>query len=533
MKKLLIIFLIVVILGGIAAGGIYGAVKVAALDTIYPGVSIDGKDVGGMTPAQAAELLDSQGWEKKINTPLTVTTIGGYSFEITPMEAGSAVTAEELANDAYSCGRDENIFKGLINFVSGFIGVQKYEVSSAGHKADSVVIADVVDKTIYSAEENLNSEEYNLDIENGELRFIKGAGQIFFDRDKFVEAVANAVENYETELNFTDTIKAPTMPDFQALYDSLPHETRDAAFTDDGRFEVIDEIVGYDFDVAEAEKLWEETPVGEETGVALTVDVPAVTGDSLRSKLFCNLLGTATTYYPNSNDNRRNNLRLATSKIDGTIIYPGDIFSYNEVVGARTEEAGFLPAAAYVNGEEKEEIGGGACQVSSTLYCSTLFAFLEAVERENHYFPVSYIQLGTDATVTIPTDGGRAIDFKFKNNKNYPIKIVGRTNNEESSITFEIWGTLEDDDYMPIEFDNSNNGQYKCDYVLEKSDPNRPGYIIRLTHETYHFSDEVGGGYRTLTWRKVIDEEGNVVFEEMTNLMNEQGLHTMDTYYLH
>lgn len=141
--------------------------------------------------------------------------------------------------------------------------------------------------------------------------------------------------------------------------------------------------------------------------------------------------------------------------------------------------------------------------------------------------------MGTDATVTIPTDGGRAIDFKFKNNKNYPIKIIGRTDNEESSITFEIWGTLEDDDYMPIEMDNSYNGQYNADYIIDRADPNRPGYVIRLTHETYTFTDDVGSGYRTITWRRVFDESGNLVFEEMTNLINELGLHSMDTYYFH
>lgn len=533
MKKFFIVFLIVLILGGIAGGFIYGAVKISSLDTIYPGVSIDGQAVGGLTAKEAAELLNSYGWEKKITTPLTVTTIGSYSFTVTPEEAGSSISAKELADVAYSCGRDENIFKSMLNYAYGFVGLQKMNVTSEGHKADRAVIGALVDKAIQSVEEMLNGEPYSLDEEKGEISFVKGAGGIVIDRDKFIDAVSEAVENYSEELYFAELMKEPAMPDFQALYDTLPHEIRNAEFTDDGRFEVIEELTACEFDVAEAEKAWKDAELGEKIGIALRTIKPEVTGDDLRSRLFCDLLGTCTTYYPNSNDNRRNNLRLATSKIDGLVLYPGDVFSYNEIVGERTEEAGFLPAAAYVNGSEKEEIGGGACQVSSTLYCATLFAFMETVERENHYFPVSYIQLGTDATVTIPTDGGRTIDFKFKNNKTYPIKIVGRTNNEESSITFEIWGTLEDDAYMPIEFDNSYNGQYDCDFFVEKTDPSRPGYIIRLTHETYHFADEIGGGYRTITWRRVIDEEGNIVLEELTNLLNDAGQHTMDTYYLH
>ncbi len=240
-----------------------------------------------------------------------------------------------------------------------------------------------------------------------------------------------------------------------------------------------------------------------------------------------------TTKFPNSGENRRSNLELATSKIDGMIMYPGDEFSYNEVVGQRTEEAGFLPAPAYVDGDVKDEIGGGACQVSSTLYAATLFSFLETVERECHYFPVNYMQMGTDATVTIPEGGGRSIDFKFRNSRNYPIKLVGIFNNEESTLTFEIWGTLEDDDYMPVEFDSSYSWTYDFDKFIDPAYPDRDGYTIKLTHETYGFEDDVGSGYRTLTHRQVIDADGNIVVDEITNTKLANGNYAMDTYYQH
>ena len=205
---------------------------------------------------------------------------------------------------------------------------------------------------------------------------------------------------------------------------------------------------------------------------------------------------------------RRSNLNLCASRINGYVLYPGETFSYNEVVGERTEEAGFLPAPAYVNGDVKDEIGGGACQVSSTLYAATAFAFLETVDRSCHVFPVNYMQMGTDATVTIPKEG-KSIDFKFRNNKNFPIKIVTDFNDEERTISVEIWGTLEDDDYMPVEFDNTYGWTYDYDRFIDPAYPDREGYTIKFLVDIYNGTEDDGRFYyRTITHRQVIDQEG-------------------------
>ena len=525
--------IICVLLAALAAGGVYAVNRVAALDTIFPGVTIDGNDTGNMTREQAAGMLESAGWEEKISAPLKVTSIGGYSFEVAPKTAGTGIPAAQLAEEAFACGRCEKPLDNFISYVKFLTGAETAAVSSGGRTADRGYVSECVDTAIAAIAESTNVPGYVFDEEKSELQIKKGGGEITLNRDAFINEVALALEEGRSELTYTDLAMPLTAPDFQAIYDGMPHETVDAVFSDDGRFTVIDETIAREFDVSEAQRIWDEAAPAEDIVIPVETTLPAVTGDDLRATLFRDLLGTCTTYYPNSNDARRSNLRLATSKITGTVMYPGDVFSYNETVGERTEEAGFLKAPAYFNGAETEEIGGGACQVSSTLYASTLFAFLETVERECHYFEVNYIQKGTDATVTIPTDGGRAIDFKFKNSRNYPIKLVGSCNNLDSSITFEIWGTLEENDYMPVEFDNSSKGQYASDIKIDKTDPARQGYIIRLEHETYTFDDEVGSGYRTLTWRRVYDEEGNRVFEELTNMKNKAGDHTMDTYYFH
>ena len=342
----------------------------------------------------------------------------------------------------------------------------------------------------------------------------------------------------QTELYFGTLSSYAEMPDFDTLFTELSAEPENARYSDDGKFTVLPETDGVWFDTAAAKAAWEAAEVGETVTVPVRVTYPEVTAAALQSRLFHDMLGAQTTKYTNSGDNRCSNVRLATSKVNGIILYPGESFSYNDTVGARTEEAGFLPAPAYAGvGEDgvKDEIGGGACQVSSTLYAATAFAFLETVERTAHIYPVNYIQMGTDATVTIPEDGGQVMDLKFKNSKNYPIKLVGYTEetDEEKTVTFEIWGTLEDEDYMPVEFDNSWYWMLDYDRVIEPSYPDRQGYKIKFTHETYAFEDAIGYGSRTLTHREVYKaDNGELVLDEIINPRIPSG-YAMDTYYSH
>ncbi len=535
LKIILIVLLALLVLT--AGGGLYGAYRVSQMDTNYPNLSVNGMPVGGLTKAQTVEVLNAGGWETRLSTPLTVTTLGGQNFTVDPLKSGVLQTAEGIAEMAFNYGREGNFLENFINYLR--CRFNSTELEHPEQNADRAYLAECIAQNEADLETLMGDAEYTPDYEGEKLVLRKGWGQLQLDEEGLTEAIITALQAGETELSY-DTLAADlTEPDFNAIHAELLKEPRDASFTDDGRFDVIDEVVGCRFDVQQAKELWEAAAPTDEVDVPMTVTWPAVTGQQLRDSLYHGLLGTCTTNYWNSTDNRINNVKLASSKIDGTILYPGDIFSYNEVVGQRTEEAGFLPAPAYVDGDVKEEIGGGACQVSSTLYCATLFAFLETVERTNHYFPVHYMQLGTDATVTIP-DGGNVMDVKFRNNKNYPIKIVAYSTVDEENyfrdLTFEIWGTLEDDDYMPICFDNRNPWGWEFSnhiWEIDPAYPDRPGYTIKLTHESYYFEDDIGSGTRTLTYRRVYDEDGNMVSEELLNPLLPNGGAAMDTYYDH
>ena len=326
-------------------------------------------------------------------------------------------------------------------------------------------------------------------------------------------------------------------PDFQALYEEICYEATDASFSEDGSHTILPEKTGIRFDQDDARKRWEGAAEGE-VHIPLEVLQPQVISGMLEALLYRDLLGAVTTKYNNSGETRCINVHLASAKVNGVVLFPGEEFSFNEVVGPRTEEAGFLPAPAYAGYDDiKDEIGGGVCQVSTGVYAAALFAFLDVTRHTSHIYPPNYIQLGTDATVTIPEGGGRSIDMKFVNSKSYPVKIVSYC--EESvrdngkplrTVTVEIWGTLEEDDYMPIEFDNSYSNIYDYDRVISPAYPDREGYKIKFTHEETEFEDETGRGLHTLTHRKVYDSAGNLVEDKITNPTYSAG-YALDTYY--
>lgn len=538
LRTTLIILLVILLLA--VAGGIAAGIKVTQNGRIFPNVYAGSVNLGKMTPDEAAAALTDALWDERVSTPLTVKTFGDVTEEIDPVKAGAVLTKEDAVQAAYAYGHDGNIISNLLKYMEAL--AQTVDVNRKGTVINTAYLTECVTEIETKLTAALGDQPYIVDTDAQTLVIPKGQGSMRLDVKGLYDSVLSALTGGATEVTFSSLSKDPVMPDLDAIYTSLAAEPENARYTDDGRFEVIKETVGCKFDVAAAKQAWEAAQPAENVIIPLDVTWPEVTAEYLESQLYRDLLGAMTTKYSNSTENRCSNVRLATSKINGVVMYPGDSFSYNEVVGERTEEAGFLPAPAYAGvGEDgvKDEIGGGACQVSTTLYASTVFAFLETVERHNHIYPVNYIQLGTDATVTIPEDGGNIMDFKFRNNRNYPIKIVGYTeetvneNNEPyKTITFEIWGTLEEDDYMPVEFDNSYSWIYDYDRFIDPSYPDREGYEIKLTNERYMFEDGIGSGTRTITHREIHDAEGNLILDEILNPMIASG-YAMDTYYNH
>ena len=449
--------IVLLLAGAVTAAGY----MVTSSATILPNLYVGGVFVGGMDKESAKSAIEASGWDEKAKTPLTVTLMGRTEIEIAQYASGAMHTVDEAADAVYAYGHTGSWYANLFDYVKSYL--RPTEVNSASIVYNEEYIRTQCEKGIKSLEEELGDGSYEIDKENSLLCMVKGAGELKFDLADMTAVIIDALGDGKTEIDYNYITSTPKMPDFQKIHDNLAAEPADAYFSDDGKFTVIDDVEGCDFDVTEAETIWKDAEPAADVEIPIKLTFPEVTGDYLRSLLYRDVLGTMTTYFPKSNENRISNIQLACSKIEGTILYPGDVFSYNDALGERTEEAGFKMAGAYSNGEVVEELGGGICQVSSTLYSAMLYAYrVNTVQRVPHYFPVDYLEKGYDATVSWPKP-----DFKFRNDTDYPIKIVTHCNAEEKSLTIEIMGTNLDGTYIQLTKDTYSYNNEKYPWIME------------------------------------------------------------------
>lgn len=206
-----------------------------------------------------------------------------------------------------------------------------------------------------------------------------------------------------------------------------------------GKFNVSEDKPGYEID---KEKLKTDIisningKVDEKVEIEAKVDEikPNVVASEL-SKINSKIASFSTRYSHNSTNDRAINVEIATNAINGKLLMPGDTFSYNDVVGKRTAAKGYRNAPVIVGNKVEDDLGGGICQVSSTLYQAVLRTGLKSVERYNHSLGTSYVPLGLDATV----DFGSSLDYKFRNTFNSPIYIEGVTS-KDRVLSFNIYG---------------------------------------------------------------------------------------------
>ena len=225
---------------------------------------------------------------------------------------------------------------------------------------------------------------------------------------------------------------------------------------------------------------------------------PELDAETLNARMFGDKLESRSSPYVN-NANRTENLRLACEAINGTIINPGEVFSFNDTVGERTAEKGYKPATIYGgDGESVDGVGGGICQVASTIYYTTLYMDLEQVMREPHMYQVTYVPLGMDATVY--WDSG--LDYKFRNNRENPIKIQANVDGGYVNITF--WGVKENDNY--VEMTNKVLETFTSDDVEEVDETQPVGYRA-LKQSAYT-------GAKVEAYQKVYDGNGKLLKEK-------------------
>ncbi|WP_408955488.1 VanW family protein [Natroniella sp. ANB-PHB2] len=206
------------------------------------------------------------------------------------------------------------------------------------------------------------------------------------------------------------------------------------------------------------------------------------------------VVATYTTYFNKEEVNRNTNIRLAAKKVDGVVLKPKQVFSFNQVVGPRSQERGYKEAPEIIEGEFVDGIGGGICQVSSTLYNTVLLAGLEVVSRTNHSQPVRYVPLGRGATIYYDQ-----IDFKFKNTSDYPIMIVARVLAQQ--LTVSLIGR---DLGKSIELETAEIEVLEPEVVKKRDES--------LANDQQKIVQEGREGYKVVTKRKI--KEGNQITKE-------------------
>lgn len=348
-------------------------------------------------PTYAAENIGNT--EKKLpkNVQLNGMDLGGKTLK----------EVEELIEGKVGELENKNI---KINFTyKGFTQSRNFKLKDLGHYSNEDEVLKEIASILYNDLSFLDKAKEYISIRRDGRRYAL-IHQIEYER--FSEA-----------LNSFDISKLPKPVSARYEYKN-------------GRVIIIPEFYGEELDKG---KLYEElvskiATEQNEFNLYYKVWNPKVTKTTLEMQGIKERIASFSTRFNSNNKPRSKNIRLAASMINGIVVAPGEVFSFNKIVGVRSKARGFEEAGIYLNGNLDTGLGGGVCQVSSTLYNAVLLADLEVVERDNHSLTVHYVPLSRDASVS-----WGAKDLKFRNNNDFYIYIHAHV--VGNSVTFDLFGT--------------------------------------------------------------------------------------------
>ena len=427
-------------------------------EKIISGVNIEGIEVSGLSKEEAKAKIETA-YSEKLEQNIEL-KYQDFASELNPTLMEVKYDIESAVNQAYSLGRESNIFVNNYNILGTLIGKRDIDVNMS-------INEDVTKKTIEDIGTNLPGilTQSSYSIEEDKLIITRGKEGIVINTDELlseVKDVLNDINVKDVTMEIPVETKTPEDIDIDKIHSEVYKEVKDAYYTKDP-FTVYPEVEGVDFDVEKAKEII-SAEVKDEYVIDLIITKPKVTIDQIGTEAFPDQLATFTTRYDASDKDRTTNLVLACQKINGKVIMPGATFSYNEALGPRTASAGYKNAKIYSSGEVIDGIGGGICQISSTLYNSALMSDMEIVERRNHQFVTSYVGAGRDATVVYGST-----DFKFKNTRTYPVKIVASA--KSGIATVSIYGIKEADREYTYSFSTKTISTipYTTKYVEDSS----------------------------------------------------------------
>lgn len=375
---------------------------------------------------------------------------------------------------------------------------------------DTVYIRDVLDSAYEdilmqaTATKVEEGEVTVMDEENKEIR-VDGLHITFgtmgrkLDTEALYDQIMEAYATAEFEVQAIYEEELPETLDLNKIYADYKCKLPVNAVCDPETFEITPESMGYGFLMEDALALAENAKPGDTITLTLIELKPQHTKENMEKLLFKDILGSCVSPHV-WNPTRTRNLELAAGAINGTILLPGEEFSFNRIVGERTAEKGYGEAGVYVGGRTENQLGGGVCQVASAIYYSCLKADLKIVERYEHQYTPTYVPWGMDATIY-----WGSLDYRFVNNTPYPIRVDASVH--DGSVYIDLVGT------------ETRNYRVKLDYSVVEEDPSEEKTIyIHPDMKDYHkFKDYKHGetiqtaydGYKVKTYMYKYDLDGN------------------------
>jgi vancomycin resistance protein YoaR len=419
-------------------------------DKIHHGVTVDGIDASHMTKEELQEHL-LQKYQVDLTQKEITLKAGEYQTSFDYHSIRSILGIDEALNNAHDFGRDGS-------FLSRFKDLSQSKTSKVQIPVkvhyDKEIVREIVSslaKDVYKPAKN-----FELMVEHpSKVTLIDGTHGEFLDIEKILPLVDEKIQNfYDGVLPLNLTLEEPQPLLLAEVYETINTPPIDASTkVVNNTVEIIPHKLGRSISYETLEDILGEIKSTDSFAITLPVvfTSPALTDENLKALIFRDSLAYFhTQFYTGTlnNDNRKTNIILASNKINGTVLNPGDIFSFNKIVGPRTAEFGFQGANSYIGGEIVESTGGGICQVSSTLYNAVFLSNLRVMERYHHMFTVGYVPLGQDAAVAYDAN----VDFRFQNTSSFPIRLVCWVS-EDNKVHFELWGTDVEPD-KNVEFKN-------------------------------------------------------------------------------
>lgn len=430
---------------------------------IEANITIAGVSVQGMTKGEAAEavseafLLSHRGKQMVVklgDETITLTSeITNVSLDTDAlMDAAAKVTTQYPQQEAFS--------------FAAYVQMDKDTVMPILQEATDKLQSSLVQSTYTVTGQAPEAFDKEDETAQQKIAFTMGTPGVSINPELVYEAIVNAYAEGSFSFEYVFPTQSPDPLDLEVIFSEVCVPAVDAVM-DPETYEITDETLGFGFDMEAVAQALEAAKPGETLEFDYIWLQPANTRESLSTTLFCDTLGDMSTTGGWS-ATRNTNLRIACEAINGIVLMPGETFSFNKYVGATTKDKGYDVGHGYIDGEVAEVIGGGICQVASTLYVACVEADLKIVERYMHAYMPSYMGASTDATVYYPY-----LDYKFKNDTDRPIQIEAVASG--ATVTCKILGVDTRDYYVKFETVIVKNIPWETIYK-EYAPDNEEGY---------------------------------------------------------